>query len=95
MPIILFSPSQQAIEVPKGTRVFDAAQDNGLSMASSCDGNKVCGKCVIQVLKGAANLSSPDTEEQGIVQREGNPSSDRLSCCVRVLGDCTVTTRYW
>ena len=88
-------PSQKTIEVEKGTRLFDAAREAGLPVASSCGGEFVCGKCVMQVVSGNNNLSPQMVDEKELLIREGNAVTSRISCRATVLGDCTVTTRYW
>lgn len=95
MPIVTFFPSGKTLEVEEGTLLFDAAKRAGLPVASSCSADNVCGRCNMQVLEGAQNLSFQGTEESRLLRRDKNPLSDRISCMTRVLGHCMVTTRYW
>lgn len=95
MAIITFLPSKKTIEVPSGTLLFDAALRAGLPVASSCSAEFVCGKCNMQVLAGAENLSAQRDPERNVLRRQGRPETDRISCVVRVYGDCSVTTSYW
>lgn len=95
MPNVTFLPSQKTIRVPPGTLLFDAAKSAGLPVASSCSADTVCGKCNMQIVSGAENLSSQENRELDLLRRDKNPVSDRISCMTRVLGDCVVTTRYW
>lgn len=95
MPIVTFLPSKKTVEVEAGTLLFDAAKRAGLPVASSCSADNVCGRCNMQVVNGSERLSFQEAREIKLLQRDRNPVSDRISCMTRVLGDCTVTTRYW
>ncbi|MBM4304084.1 MAG: 2Fe-2S iron-sulfur cluster binding domain-containing protein [Deltaproteobacteria bacterium] len=95
MPIVTFLPSGKTCEVPFGTLLFDAARQADLPVASSCSADNVCGRCNMQVVDGAENLSPQQSTEIKLLQRDKNPTSDRISCMTRVYGDCKVTTRYW
>ena len=49
----------------------------------------------MQVLDGGENLSPQRDPERKVLQRNGKPDTDRISCVTRVYGDCTVSTTYW
>jgi 2Fe-2S ferredoxin len=95
MPIVTFFPSGQTIQVEQGSLLFDAAVKAGLPVASSCSTENVCGRCNMQILKGLENLSFQSEQEVKLLRRDKNPTTDRISCMTRIVGDCTVTTRYW
>ncbi len=95
MPIVTFFPSGKTIEVKAGTPLFNAAIDAGLPVASSCSADNVCGRCNMQVLYGAENLSLQEELEKRLLHRDKKPETDRISCMAQVMGDCTVTTSYW
>ncbi|MFM8314076.1 MAG: 2Fe-2S iron-sulfur cluster-binding protein [Deltaproteobacteria bacterium] len=95
MAIVTFFPSGKTLEVESGTLLFEAALRAGLPVASSCKADNVCGRCNMQVIKGVENLSTQSDIELKLLRRDKNPETDRISCMTRVLGDCTVTTRYW
>jgi len=95
MPIVTFMPSQKSVEVPCGTLLFDAALRAGLPVASSCSAQNVCAKCNLQILTGAENLSPQTPWEKKLLSREKQGEADRISCLARIVGDCTVTARYW
>ncbi len=67
----------------------------GLPVASSCHGDGVCGKCRVQVLSGAENLSKVGTVEELVRDRLKTPRDYRLSCQAQVLGDVVIDTSYW
>lgn len=95
MAIVTFEPMHREQEVPEDTLLFDAACRAGLPVASSCSAEAVCGKCVMRVLKGANNLTKLSPHEERLLHRDKRDESERISCMVRVLGNCTVTTGYW
>lgn len=95
MPKVTFLPSKKEIDVTWGTTLFDAAHQAGLPVASSCNGDGVCGKCAMQVVSGGDKLSESTPLEEKLLKKERHPPTDRISCQVEVQGDCTVTTRYW
>jgi adenylate cyclase len=95
MPIVTFQPSHRTLEVEKGISLYDAAIQVGLPVASSCSAEFICGKCNMQVIDGARNLSEQTESERKLLRREKRAETDRVSCQTFVNGDCTVTTKYW
>ncbi|MBI4404740.1 MAG: 2Fe-2S iron-sulfur cluster binding domain-containing protein [Deltaproteobacteria bacterium] len=95
MPVVQFLPSRKKIDVPSGTSLYAAAQCAGLPLASSCSAEFACGKCNVQVTEGAEHLSIQTEAERHLLAREKKPGSDRIGCQAKVLGSCTITTRYW
>jgi len=95
MPTVTLLPSGLVVEVPNGTMLFDAACRAGLPVASSCSAEAVCGKCVMKIHLGAEKLSAITEHERKLLARDHRHPSDRISCMVRVLGDCAVSTSYW
>ena len=95
MPTVTLIPIQKEVEVPTDTLLFDAACRAGLPVASSCSSAAVCGKCVMQVVEGAENLSPPSEHEKKLLQRDKRQPSERISCMVRILGNCKISTTYW
>jgi ferredoxin len=95
MPIVTFSPSGKTVEVASGTSLFDAANQAGLPVASSCSAELVCGRCNMKVLHGSDQISPQSEIEKKLLKKEKKPESDRISCGAWVHGDCTVTTSYW
>ena len=95
MPLISIPKLQKSLNVEQGANLMDALMQAGLPVASSCDGDGVCGKCRIQILKGYENLSSKnDTEIYLITQNSYSPEF-RISCQTQILGDISVDATYW
>jgi ferredoxin len=59
---------------------------------TNCRGNELCGKCAMEIVEGAQNLS-PRTRCERFACRK-RPSHGRLSCQTQALGDvCCITAR--
>lgn len=67
----------------------------GLPVASSCYGDGVCGKCRLEILQGAENLSAPNETESLLRERLNLEKGLRISCQTAVHGDITVDASYW
>ena len=82
---VVFQPDGQAISVPLGSTLLEAAQAADVHLNASCSGKGSCGKCKLVVAQGKADAASTplltDREkEKGYV----------LACQTRILGDLTV-----
>ncbi|MEP7221010.1 MAG: 2Fe-2S iron-sulfur cluster-binding protein, partial [Bacteroidota bacterium] len=95
MAEVRFEPSGRTIRVERGTPLLEAARGVGLPVAQSCGGFAICSWCRMQVLSGWENLSPIEPSEARLIQREDFAGNERASCQAEVLGDVTVTTRYW
>ncbi|MBX3020791.1 MAG: (2Fe-2S)-binding protein [Bdellovibrionales bacterium] len=95
MPTISFVKNHAPIEVESGAILMDALRAAGLPVASSCQGDGVCARCRIQILKGSENLSPINSVEQMLRDRLRIEKGIRISCQTQVLGDITVDTSYW
>lgn len=95
MPKIKCLPKGVELDVPHGKLLIDALVEAGFPVANSCSSDFVCGKCNIQIVAGAENLSRKSDNEIKLLKREKCGESDRISCVTRVNGDITVTASYW
>lgn len=93
--IVRFEPSGRERTVPVGTLLLDVARDAGLPVAQSCGGFAICSWCRMQVLHGEAGLSPVEADEARLIRREEFAANERASCQARVMGNVTVTTKYW
>jgi len=88
--------SDRSIQAQQGESLFDALKRAQQPIASSCTADAVCGKCIVNVLEGQAELSPPSEEELRVLEREKASKDDRLACRTRLLGDGVVLTAgYW
>lgn len=74
--------------------ILDIALSNGLAIEHPCYGAAACGRCVVEVLQGAENLTPPGAAEMQQLRAAGYSSPTcRLACCAVVRGDVTVRLR--
>ncbi len=102
MPIVRFEGSEQQLEVGKGANLrrslvlHHTTPHAGLETSFNCRGLGLCGTCWIEVLEGEENLSPPSKMEllpTSPFKRIGVPGR-RLSCQVRVYGDCLIRLHH-
>ena len=103
MPKVKFIKEKKEIEVPAGANLRQEARKAGIEVYSglarylNCFGHGTCGTCRVLVKKGMENLSPRGPLERFTLFRMlatiGHEQEMRLSCQVKVLGDCTVETQ--
>ncbi len=75
-------------EVPAGTKLVLAMEDNGVDVLHRCGGNARCTTCRVEILEGDAPPMSD--AEKAKLEEKGFLSQFRLSCQIRVEGDLKV-----
>lgn len=95
MPKISFVKDIDPIEVPNGANLRDSLTAAGRTVASSCGGEAVCGKCWIKIMEGEQNLSPENDEEKLLKSTNKLGVIYRISCQTRILGDIKVDAPYW
>jgi ferredoxin len=107
MPKVVFVNEKQEIDVPAGSNLREAARQAGISIYKgldrylNCRGLGLCGTCRVLVKKGMENLTPKTLMERinlnahplTLFARIGHEDEMRLSCQVKVNGDCTVQTQ--
>jgi ferredoxin len=107
MPKVTFVNEKQEIEVPEGSNLRREALKAGvplypgLTYVLNCRGLGLCGTCRILVKKGMENLNKKTLMERvnmgghplTMLAAIGHEDELRLSCQVRVNGDCTIETK--
>ena len=93
MPVVTCEPSGRRVVVAPGTRLLEAVRAAGLPVGMSCDGEGICGKCGLLLLRGS--LSPATADERRVAAANGLPAEARLSCQARVTGDVAVRATYW
>ncbi|HEV8062467.1 MAG TPA: hypothetical protein VGP68_21490 [Gemmataceae bacterium] len=107
MPKVTFVTEKKDIEVPVGANLRQEAMKAGVQVykgvhrALNCHGFGLCGSCKVLVKKGGENLSPKGLLEKFTLATApttsfaivGHEDEMRLSCQVKVNGDCTVETR--
>lgn len=87
--------SPQSVQVITGANLMQSLLQAGQPVASSCGGDGVCGKCRIEILQGAQNLSAPNEVEKFLAEKNLLKKNERISCQCEVLGDIEVYAKYW
>jgi len=86
---ITFADIGTTVTVPRGTRIVEVAEKIGANIPFGCKEND-CGDCMIEVLEGAKNLSTPSALEIELLKQKFAKANNRLACQAMVLGDVTV-----
>jgi ferredoxin len=62
----------------------------GIDQKINCQGNGLCGTCIVEIVEGAENLSPRTRREK--LRLKGKPANRRLSCQCQVMGDVICIT---
>lgn len=95
MPVIRFVKNYPELQVETGANLMKSLLDAGRPVASSCNGDGICGKCRVIIVSGAENLSAINAREEILRTRLKIPTEYRISCQTQVLGDIQIDTLYW
>ncbi len=107
MPKVTVVNEKRELDVAAGANLRQALMAAGLEVYKgparflNCRGNGLCGTCRVLVTKGMENLSPRTTLEAininvhpaTMLAAIGHEDQLRLSCQVKVNGDCTLETR--
>ncbi len=70
--------------------IFTSAQDEGMGLTGTCEGNGDCGLCAFTVISGEENLSPLTSEEDALLKKLELPAGARLSCQSRAKGNIVI-----
>ena len=109
MPKIKFIKEKKEVEVAEGANLRKAAMQNGVEVYRGvhkylhCPGFGMCTTCRVYVKDGKDNVSKPGLWERitmlgaffplAFFARIGHEDEIRLSCQIKVKGDCEIETR--
>lgn len=82
---VIFYPEEKAVEVNKGTSLWEAAKQAGVYINSVCGGDGICGKCRLILKKGAI-----ETKSTTLLTREEVRKGYLLACQSKAKGDVVV-----
>jgi ferredoxin len=85
---IYFTLEDMLVEAPLGTSFFDVVSASGADVTFGCL-NGTCGTCRIQCAE-VENLSLASPEETEFLQSIEAPSTHRLGCQVKILGNVSI-----
>jgi ferredoxin len=80
----------QYANLRKTALLHDVPVYKGIDEKLNCQGNGLCGTCVIEIVEGAENLSPMTRREK--LRLKGPPANRRLSCQCQVMGDLVCVT---
>ncbi len=89
MAKITLAVNGKTYEVPDGTSFLDFCEEQSADHPFGCT-EGVCGTCVLEIVKGAENVSSPTQEELDTVENHTDIDGARLGCQIVVNGDIEV-----
>lgn len=79
MAKLKFEHNDEEVELPDGAPIANACEEAGVPFACT---EGVCGTCVIEIIEGKDNLSSPTQEEKDFL---GDGTCDeRLACQCKI-----------
>jgi len=82
---VTFLPHEKVVTVDEGESLIRAALQAGVHINASCGGEGVCGKCRVQIEKGAV---SDGVSER--IKQEDLDAGYRLACLCKITQDVTV-----
>lgn len=95
MPTITVPKLNKQIEVPVGSNLMSSLLEHNVPVASSCNGDGICGKCKMEVLDNPKGLSDENPTEQFLKLKMKIDPKLRISCQCLVQESISVTTTYW
>ncbi len=95
MPEVQLPQLNRVLQVETGANLMRALLKAGIPVASSCNGDCVCGKCKLEVHSLSGDLPEAKEDEKFLIQKLKISPGFRLSCQIHVFADLKVTSRYW
>lgn len=95
MAWVRFKKNFPPFEVEEGSNLMTALLEHGRPVGSSCGGEGVCNKCLIQLTHGLEHLSAINELEAKWRSSRPTPPDMRMSCQSEILGDIEVDAGYW
>jgi len=100
LPLIIFTPSGQRGNMPKGITILDAAKKLGVDVDSVCGGRGICGRCQIKptfgefpkhgITSNPSDLSPMSETEANYRGQRPLENGRRLSCASSLYGNLVV-----
>jgi uncharacterized 2Fe-2S/4Fe-4S cluster protein (DUF4445 family) len=98
--MVIFQPSGQRGEVPKGVNIIEASRQLGVDIEALCGEKKVCGKCIVRIeegnfekygiTSGANHVSLWNEEEEKFINAERRAKGFRLGCMAELQDDVLI-----
>ena len=85
---VTFQPEGRSVHVLAGTSVVEAAGKAGLVINAPCGGNGTCGKCRVEISRGAPE---PTDADRNHFRQTGLDNGLRLACQTRIEQEMVIT----
>lgn len=95
MPKITFVKNKAPLQVLEGENLMESLLASQIPVASSCNGEGICGKCRVKILEGSEFIPNPSDLELNTMERNQVEPGSRLSCQLIVHHDLKIDTEYW
>ena len=82
-----------SFEAEKDSSLFKNLKQAGVPIASSCNGDGICGKCIVVIEDG--QVSPPTDLEKKLIDKIPLSPQERLSCQCTATSTLTLKTSYW
>jgi ferredoxin len=79
MATLIFDNNEEEIELPDDSPIAEVCEEAGVPFGCT---EGVCGTCVIEILEGKENLSTPTEEEEQFLPVD--VCDERLACQCRI-----------
>ncbi len=94
MPVISVPQLNKKISCKLNDILMDVLQENEIPVASSCLGDGICGKCVLNI-ETEDELNTVTELEARLKSKYSWTEIQRASCQVKVTTNITVRSTYW
>ena len=81
---------ERILQAKQSEFLLSVLQKHEIFLPAICSGRGTCGKCKVQVTKGA---DAPSAEERNYFSAEELENGWRLACCMRLSHDCVVSLK--
>lgn len=95
MAKISFKKNKPSFEANLEISLMENLLNQGLPVASSCNGQGICSKCRVKICEGSENLPPESKLEVELKAHNGVSDEERISCQTYVRGHITIDTSYW
>lgn len=95
MPWITFVKNKAPLYATDGSNLMEKLLTSHIPVASSCNGDGICGKCKVKIIEGVENLTAPSDLEINTLERNQVETGSRLSCQLKLTHDLKIDTDYW
>lgn len=87
---VIFQPEGKKVSALPGVTIAALAAQHGVRLEVPCGAVGKCGKCRIEVSKGAG-VAAPDSEEKALLSKKELARGIRLACRAKVSGDAVIS----